>query len=130
MKRIFQIVDRLKKLKGYKTDGEVASALKTTKTALCNHKARDTIPYEVIVSFCERKSISLDWLLTGEGPKHRGDTSPHENQAFTASGQEEVLLELFRGLSSVHKLDVIGFTGERRLAETTPRRKSKKVTAA
>ena len=68
IKNIFQIVERIKQSKGFKSDGEVAEALKMTKTALSNHKARRTIPYEALSTFCERENISLDWLLTGEKP--------------------------------------------------------------
>lgn len=43
---------------------------------------------------------------------------------------EQALLEIYRGLSPSHKLDVIGFAGERRLAEAPPLKASKKDTAA
>lgn len=143
MKIIFQIVDRLKKLRGYKTDGEIADALKTTKTALSNHKARDTVPYEAIVSFCERENISLDWLLTGEGPKYRGtgtypQASPAPGQVSAPQAEyddpktplEAAFLKMFRGLSPIHKGDAVGFVEDLRLAEAIPPRETKKGSAA
>lgn len=71
-KHFSDIVDRLKKLKGLKTDGDVALELGISKGALSNHKTRDTIPFEALYTFCDRESISLDYLLTGVGPKKRG----------------------------------------------------------
>ncbi len=70
-KNIFDIVNRIKGIKGFKTDGEVASALGMSKTALSNHKARSSIPFENLSMFSESEGISLDWLLTGEGTKKR-----------------------------------------------------------
>lgn len=58
------------------------------------------------------------------------DTNFQEEQVVPATSQEEVLLEIYRGLSPTHKLDVIGFAGECRLAEAVPPRASKKGTAA
>lgn len=53
-----------------------------------------------------------------------------EEQTLPAPGQEEVLLEIFRGLSPEYKLDVISFAGKFRLAEAIPSRTSKKASAA
>lgn len=77
MKKIFTIIDRVKKHFGSKSEGEVASLLGISKTALANHKSRDTIPYEAIFTFCENSGVSLDWLFTGEGnPKReKGDVA-------------------------------------------------------
>jgi transcriptional regulator with XRE-family HTH domain len=58
------------------------------------------------------------------------DVCSQEEQAVPATGQEEVLLKIYRGLSSTHKLDVVGFAGERRLAEAQPPKASKKAIAA
>ncbi|MCK9420260.1 MAG: helix-turn-helix domain-containing protein [Nitrospirae bacterium] len=71
-KDIFQIVESIKKEGEYSSDGEVAAAFDMTKTALSNHKARRTIPYEALSTFCDRSGFSLDWLLTGTGAVRRG----------------------------------------------------------
>lgn len=46
------------------------------------------------------------------------------------TGQEEILLEIYRGLSPAHKLDIISFAGERRLSEAILPKASKKGNAA
>jgi hypothetical protein len=66
-KNIIHIVERIKKVKGFRTEGEVAAALKMSLGALSNHKTRRSVPYEALSTFCETEKISLDWLLTGEG---------------------------------------------------------------
>lgn len=66
-KNIFEIVERIKKIKSFKTDSEVASALKMSLGALSNHKTRRSIPYDSLSTFCDKEGISLDWLLTGDG---------------------------------------------------------------
>lgn len=78
-KNIFEIVDRIRSLKGLRTDAEVASALDMTTTALSNHKTRRSIPYEALSTFCDKEKVSLDWLLTGEGEIKRGERGerPH-----------------------------------------------------
>ena len=62
-----EIVERIKKLQGFRTDGEVAEALEMGKTALSSHKTRGTIPYKALFKFCQKESIFFEWLLTGEG---------------------------------------------------------------
>lgn len=86
-KNIFLIVERLKKLKGFKTDGEAAASLKMSLGALSNHKTRRSIPYEALSTFCDEEGISIDWLLTGEGSRMR--TEPLEVYGRISSTSEE-----------------------------------------
>lgn len=81
MKNISQIVDTLKKEFGFVSDEELAGALEMSKTALSNRKSRGSIPYEELSTFCEKKGISLDWLLTGQGHMRREEpvsVPPHK----------------------------------------------------
>lgn len=71
MKNILEIVDRVKLVKHFINDGDVALLLKLSKGALSAHKKRGSIPYEALSIFCEQEGLSFDWLLTGEGPKER-----------------------------------------------------------
>lgn len=84
-KNIFEIVDRLRSLKGLRTDAEVASALDMTTTALSNHKTRRSIPYEALSTFCDNEKVSLDWLLTGEGGIKRGEKGERPQMAAEGS---------------------------------------------
>lgn len=88
-KNISQIVDRLKDGFNYRTDADVTQALGMTKTALYNHKARGSIPYEALSTFCEIKNISLDWVLTGEGPMRRQDRPDVISEGVTPYGDED-----------------------------------------
>jgi len=68
---INRIVDRVKELKHLKSDDDVAKVLEMKKTALSNHKTRKTIPFKNLSTFCDKTGFSLDYILTGEGPKFR-----------------------------------------------------------
>lgn len=83
-----------------------------------------------LCKIAKASNVTLDWLLTGEGPKHQGDTHPQKEQTLPAPGQEEVLLDIFRELPPTDKLEVICFAGERKRAEARPQRESKKGSAA
>ena len=77
IRNISQIVERLKSECRFKTDKDAAEALGMSGTALYNHKLRGSIPYEALSTFCEKEGISLDWLLTGEGPMRRAANGIH-----------------------------------------------------
>ena len=66
MKNISEIMEYIKIIEGCDNDSEVASSLDMTLTALSNHKARKSIPYKKLSTYCERKNISLDSLLGDE----------------------------------------------------------------
>lgn len=99
-KNIFEIVERLKKLKGLKTDGEAASALKMSLGALSNHKTRRSIPYDALSTFCDIKGISFDWLLTGEGKPEQGkdNLTVSESQVIYNVSEDSELEEILKWL--------------------------------
>jgi phage repressor protein C with HTH and peptisase S24 domain len=82
LKNISDIVDRIKGLKNYKSDSDVARALRMTDTALYNHKSRGSIPFKNISTFCEVSGVSFDWLLMGEGPKYREEKEKKEGPVY------------------------------------------------
>lgn len=61
---ILEIIQEFKKLKN-KT--QVAVALNMTAEALSKHKERKTLPLQQLLEFCQKESISFDWLVLGEG---------------------------------------------------------------
>lgn len=123
MKKISDVVEKIKELVDCKSDSEVASALKMSDTALYNHKSRETIPYKNIIAFCEKDRISLDWLLTGEGSKHREESERHplrppggakeEAHGATTAGGERVSLPIYRKMEA-HQLTP---EGQRKIEE-------------
>lgn len=50
-------------------DKDVAFALGISRESLSQLKRRNHIPYEAIVYFCARKSISINWILFDQIPK-------------------------------------------------------------
>lgn len=68
------IIERIKGLKNLRADKKVAAVLGFSKGAFSERKRRGSIPKKELELFCERESINMDWLLTGEGEMHR---QPH-----------------------------------------------------
>lgn len=86
------VIDRLKLLYQAKNDTELCSAAGINRQTLSNWKSRDTVPYSLCVSLASEKGVTLDWLLTGDGPMRR------EEPAENLSPKEEAVLALFRAL--------------------------------
>lgn len=63
------IIDRIKQTFGSANDSEVARLLGVLPKKLAVWKLRNTIPYEELMQFCKKETISFEWLLTGEGPR-------------------------------------------------------------
>ncbi len=71
-KKLSTIIEKLKNYGGLKDDAQVAELLQLSKTALSNHKQRDTIPFEALTAFCLKEHISIDWLLSDLGTPQNG----------------------------------------------------------
>lgn len=71
MKSFLEILEKIKEVKGFHSDSDVAVALGMSPQALFNHRKRSTIPIEQISTFCSNEKISLDWLLFGVGTRER-----------------------------------------------------------
>ncbi len=70
-----EIIERIKSLKGLKTDTAAAEALGMQRSALAERKRRNSIPREELWNFARREGLRLDWLLTGEGPMYEDRSS-------------------------------------------------------
>lgn len=84
-KIILPLISRIKNLYDLNSDGDVAKLLEMSRNALANHKSRGTIPYEPLHTLCEKKNLSFDWLLTGEGPIFRNESQREESKLFDPS---------------------------------------------
>ncbi len=60
-----EILEKIKEIKGFKSDSDIALALNMSPQALFNYRKRGTIPAEQILTFCLNEDISSDWLLLG-----------------------------------------------------------------
>lgn len=67
------VVDRLQAVFGAKDDTELSYAMGQKRSTVGNWRNRGTIPYTECVRVAEVRGVSLDWLLTGEGPMFRGE---------------------------------------------------------
>lgn len=105
-KDILKIIDRIKEIEDLGSDTEVAEALDVSRTALYNHKTRNSIPYETLSTYCDQSKVSLDWLLTGKGPKLREEKEPlhiNEGSGVEYKETEPELAEMFESVRAILK---------------------------
>ena len=68
------VFGRLKKALSITSDVELAKRLGVSKSGLNGYRVRDTIPFAQIVELCKKESMSLDWILLGQGLRLGEDT--------------------------------------------------------
>ncbi len=88
------VLERMKKSADLKNDSRLARLLGVTPQALSNYKKRSKVPSDLLIKFADMQGLSVDWLLSGEGAKHRvghsgdGASSPgileEENASYGA----------------------------------------------
>ena len=66
-------LDRIIALKKLKNDAGLARFLNVKPAIISNWRTRGTIPYDIIVAFCEHEGIGLDYVVSGRGPVYLGD---------------------------------------------------------
>jgi len=66
---VINIIDRIKRIKGLRTDASVADCLWISRANFAVYKLKGRIPYRYIVSFCEREKISANLIFWGREPK-------------------------------------------------------------
>ncbi|MNC54972.1 Bacteriophage CI repressor helix-turn-helix domain protein [compost metagenome] len=112
------VLDRLQLVYGVKNDNQLGEALLVNRSTLGNWRSRDTVPYTICVDTSEKCSVSLDWLLTGEGPMRRDEGAPAvEAEAPAAPGispREQAMLELFRSLDEDGQREIQGAAAEKK----------------
>ena len=64
MLNIINIIDKIKKLENIKFDKEVANILGIQQVRLSKWKARNTIDYEILKKYSDRKKIDINWLMS------------------------------------------------------------------
>jgi len=65
------VFERIKKALGCKSDAELAWYIGVSPQDVWNRKNRNVVPYKEAVLVAVQGSVSLDWILTGEGPIDR-----------------------------------------------------------
>ncbi len=92
MKEFIEIIERIKAEIGSKNDYDVAEALDMKQNAFSLRKKRGSIPYEEIISFCDKINLSYDWVLCGIGPKYHLEP---EASLLKESHQEYMVIDKY-----------------------------------
>lgn len=85
--------------------------------------ARESVPYAICVGVAREYSISLDWLLTGEGPMRRGEEGTAA-QSPAESPREQALLALWRELDEDAQREIQRAAEEKKRLTTLEQRVS------
>ncbi len=93
MRTFAEIIELIKETKNLKKDKEVAVILQIEYKRLATAKSRNSLPYEELITFCNKENISLNWLLTNQGNKKIGDQS-REYKATPDTELSEIVQEL------------------------------------
>jgi len=72
MGKIISILDKIKYEKGIKTDRELANLLKVKSNTVSNWRKRGTLPYKILITYCEQEGKNIKDFLTGEGEMEKG----------------------------------------------------------
>lgn len=89
------IFERMKEIKGRKSDKDLAISLDVAATTLANWKNRNNLPVEVILTFAHNNNVSLDWLIFGKENKPALDE------------MEQMLLNNYKRLDPAQKLQLL-----------------------
>lgn len=110
MKTINDIINKIKELEDVKKYYEVANILNVSQSTFANWQTRGTIPYEVLLRYCKKKGLNLEWILTGEGHKYKITKQEvlkvMENNPYYEKIPKATLDRLFNLLSE-YKIDEI-----------------------
>lgn len=105
------------------SDSALARAIPVNRQTLASWRKRDRVPYLECIKFSEEHGLSLDWLLTGEGPMRREEQPqpaapavevPEGYSAFEMSPREAAMLELFRSLDEDGQREIQGAAAEKK----------------
>lgn len=66
------VIERMRWAGKLKNDSAVARVVGVTPQALSSCKKRGEMPSDLVLKFSNIFSLSLDWLLTGEGAMYKG----------------------------------------------------------
>lgn len=73
MRTVNEILDKLKEIKNFKNDAELARALGVQPNTVSTWRSRGAMSYDSIIQFCEQEGIDLQLVLTGQLVAHYAD---------------------------------------------------------
>lgn len=115
------VLDRMHLVYGVKNDNQLGEALQANRSTLGNWRARDSVPYTICVDLAEARGISLDWLLTGEGPMHRGEGGGSAVVSRSETPREAALLDNYRELDDSTQVEILSAAILRRRVDALER---------
>jgi len=65
------VIDRMRQALGPKSDADLAAVLRVAPSTVGNWRTRNSVPYEHCVAIAANTSVSLNWLLLGQGEIER-----------------------------------------------------------
>lgn len=101
------VLDRLHKVLGVKNDSQLCEVINASRSTVGSWIARDSVPYAICVEIALSRGVTLDWLLTGEGPMRRGEVGAVSAEQATDPG-EATLLDHFRELDTSAQAELLG----------------------
>jgi hypothetical protein len=89
-----QVLDRLKSLEGLRSDVELAEPLATNRRNIAAWKERGTLPWDRLFDYCQRRQISLEWLLNGRGASHVTQLVAEPGAVYKLDTDQDVLYRI------------------------------------
>ncbi|MDH1341530.1 helix-turn-helix domain-containing protein [Ectopseudomonas oleovorans] len=120
---VVSVLERLALVLETKTGNQLAERLGVSPQTISSWKSRESVPYAQCVDVAGEKGVSLDWLLTGEGPMHRGEAGQVERGA-AESPREQALLALWRELDEDAQREIQRAAEEKKRLNTLEQRVS------
>lgn len=74
--KIQDILQRVGEIIGSDKNIAIAKALQVAPQTSSTWKTRQTIPWKELYVFCNKRGVSMEWLLTGEGQPWADATAP------------------------------------------------------
>ena len=107
MQPIKEILDRLSSILGRQGDADLAEGLGVQRTTVSSWKTRGKIPYEECWQVAQKTGASMDWLLSGVGPRHR-----EQNLVASENGDVSQQFGLPEGVVGIPLMDVLVAAGD------------------
>lgn len=89
-----QVLDRLKSLEGLRSDVELAEPLATNRRNIAAWKERGTLPWDRLYDYCQRRQVSLEWLLNGRGASHVTQLVAEPGAVYKLDTDQDVLYRI------------------------------------
>jgi phage repressor protein C with HTH and peptisase S24 domain len=107
MQHVREILDRISSIVGRQGDANLAEELGVQRTTVSSWKSRGKIPYEECWQVAQKSGVSMDWLLSGTGPRHR-----EQNMVASENGDISFQFGLPEGVVGVPLMDVAASAGD------------------